>query len=457
GLVAFEKPRYSLMSSFHTLLYDTITIMKTFFLFIFIILLFQGCGETPTSDKNPNEAPPITQISRALLVIQLSYNDIQFTDSDPSVWANKIFGNAEGELNHFYAQNSQNLFSFIPVDETSSTINDGVMDVKLNKNHPNPENNYRLLHPDFKQALTLLDSKIDFSTYDLDSNNALSSEELLIIFIVAGNEEAYGISTLPGVFAHQYCITGSDVAKLDNVTIMGCSSDGNYAVFGERHDNNRRNASIGIIAHELGHAAFDLPDLYDTTPSTEPDSAGIGYFGLMSAGMWGTKAFGEPEGTSPAHMCAWSKIQNGWVEPELIDAASALHVNLSENSSDNYNVVKIPINDSEYFLLENRNNSGYDRGLFAIDGLFKGGMALWRVNETIINSNKASNTVNANKENKGLALIEANRAQLDISPYKHGHEKNLFYQSNRSNYHKDFITIENISSRSEVMSATISK
>ncbi|MEA1920309.1 MAG: hypothetical protein U9N52_10740, partial [Campylobacterota bacterium] len=42
GLVAFEKPRYSLMSSFHTLLYDTITIMKTFFLFIFIILLFQG-------------------------------------------------------------------------------------------------------------------------------------------------------------------------------------------------------------------------------------------------------------------------------------------------------------------------------------------------------------------------------------------------------------------------------
>jgi len=430
--------------------------MKILIPILFALLLLQGCGETPSSGEKANPAPLVTQKSRPLLVVQISYNDIQITDSDPSVWADKIFGYQEGQLNHFYAKNSQNQFSFLPAKEHDGVLNDGLMQVKLDKNHPNPGNNFTLLHPDFVQALTNLDEKIDFSLYDLDGNKAISSKELLIVFIVAGNEEAYGPSTLPGVFAHQYCTTGTNVAKLDGVSIMGCSGNGNYAVFGERHDDNRRNATIGIIAHELGHAAFGLPDLYDTTPSSLPDSAGIGYFGLMSAGMWGTASNFQPEGSSPAHMCAWSKIQNGWIQPEEIHDASSLHVNLNENSSDNFNVVKIPINDHEYFLLENRNNSGYDRGLFALDGLFNGGMALWRVNESVIQSRLATNTVNADKNNKGLDLVEANHPTLDISAYEHGHEKNLFYTSNKNAYSEGLIHISTISPRAKVMSATIS-
>ncbi|MEA3523459.1 MAG: M6 family metalloprotease domain-containing protein [Campylobacterota bacterium] len=424
--------------------------------FLLTLLLFQGCGEAPSSSKDtPNSAPIATQLSRSLLVVQLSYFDIEFTDNDPAVWSQIIFGNQEGQLNHFYAQNSKNTFSFLPASENHATPNDGVMSIKLLKNHPNPENNYRLLHPDFKEALTQLDSYIDYSQFDSDNDGKLASEELLIIFIVAGNEEAYSPSSLPGVFAHQYCTTADNTPQLDGVSLMGCSGGGNYAVFGERHNNNRRNASIGIIAHELGHAAFGLPDLYDTTPSAEPDSAGIGYFGLMGSGMWGTKAFGEAEGASPTHLCAWSKIQNGWVEPEVIHVNNSLHVNLNQTRSNDYNVIKIPINESEYLLLENRHNSGYDRGLFAIDGLFKGGMAIWKVNEDIIRTNIHANMVNADKNNKGVDLIEANRATLDISPFEHGHEKNLFYSENLNRYHENNIIIENISSRGDVMSTTI--
>ncbi len=431
--------------------------MKTWISLLFIFLLFQGCGDPPSSETTLSTAPIATQLSRSLLVVQISYNDIAITDSDPSVWSHLIFGNQEGQLNHFYAQNSKNKFNFLPVSENYGTPDDGIMSVKLLKNHPNPGNNFRRLHPDFKDALTQLDPYINFARFDNNNNGAISSEELLIIFIVAGNEEAYGPSTLPGIFAHQYCTTSNTTPELDNVTLMGCSTKGNYAVFGERHDDNRRNASIGIIAHELGHAAFGLPDLYDTTPSEEPDSAGIGYFGLMGAGMWGTKAFGAPEGTSPTHMCAWSKIQNGWVEPEIVNADIYLHVSLNETASDHYNVIKIPINESEYFLLENRNNRGYDRGLYAIDGLFRGGMALWKINENIIRHNINTNSVNADKDNKGVDLIEANRATLDLSTFEHGHEKNLFYNNNLSRYNEGVITIENISTRGEIMSATISR
>ena len=430
-------------------------LMKTWIIFLFILLLLQGCGDSPSSGTS-NPAPIITQHSRNLLVVELSYNDIEFTDSDPSVWSHLIFGTQEGELNHYYAEISQNQFSFLPVNETNGIANDGVMSIKLNKNHPNPGNNFTLLHPDFKEALTQLDKDIDFSQYDINSNATLSSKELLIVFIVAGNEEAYGPSSLPGVFAHQYSINNSNnIPKLDGVRLMSNSGGGNYAVFGERHNDNKRNATIGIIAHELGHAAFGLPDLYDTTPSAKPDSAGIGYFGLMSSGMWGIDGFGEPEGSSPTHMCAWSKIKNGWIKPAIVSSKTALHVNLTQSASDNYNVIKIPINEKQYYLLENRNKSGYDRGLYSLDGVFRGGLALWKIDENIINSNMLSNSVNADKSKKGVDLIEATHETLDISAYEHGHEKNLFYLGNKNSYSDSFILIESISSRSEVMSATI--
>jgi M6 family metalloprotease-like protein len=429
--------------------------MKIWITFLLTLLFLQGCGEAPSS-STANPAPIITQLSRDLLVVQLSYNDIEFTDSDPSIWSHLIFGNKEGQLNHFYAEISQNQFSFLPVSETNGDFNDGIMSIKLNKNHPNPGNNFTLLHPDFKDALTQLDKDIDFSQYDINSNGAISSEELLIIFIVAGNEEAYGPDSLPGVFAHQYNISNTNnIPKLDGVSLMSNSGKGNYAVFGERHNHNRRNATIGIIAHELGHAAFGLPDLYDTSPSDEPDSAGIGYFGLMGSGMWAANTFGEPEGSSPTHMCAWSKIKNGWVSPEVFNDTTPSHINLTETYSDNFNVIKIPINDRQYYLLENRNKSGYDRGLYSVDGVFKGGLALWKIDENIINSKMLSNSVNSDKNSKGIDLIEATHESLDISAFEHGHEKNLFYLGNRNNYSDSFIVIESISSRGEVMSATI--
>ena len=56
-------------------------------------------------------------------------------------------------------------------------------------------------------------------------------------------------------------------------------------------------ATIGVMAHELGHAYFDLPDLYDTTNT----SSGIGAFGIMGGGVWGYKTLTEKPGinTSP--------------------------------------------------------------------------------------------------------------------------------------------------------------
>ncbi len=438
---------------------------------IVLAVWFLGCGGSSSngatdtgsssSSAQSSSVSSIASTVQPLLVIRINYNNIAFTN-DVSLWSEKIFGNTEGDLNNFYLQNSLGRFRFAPIHETQEISDDGIVTVTLDKEHPDPGNNFGALHPDFVAALTQADPFIDYAAYDRDGNGAISSAELLIIFIVAGNEEAYGVSTLPGVFAHTYCTTGINVAYLDRVSLMGCSHKGNYAVFGERHHDNKRDATIGIIAHELGHAAFDLPDLYDTTPTAEPDSAGIGYFGLMGAGMWGThEIFGTIEGSSPVHFCAWSKIENGWITPQEPGTDTSLHVNLHESAADTFNVFKYPIDADHYYLMENRNNSGYDQGLFAIDGLFKGGMALWYVDESILHAHWSSNTVNADPLNKGLDLVEAtipiNSLKLDETPLARGHERNLFYSENKGSYSGDGFLLKNISGRGSVITFDIQK
>jgi len=67
---------------------------------------------------------------------------------------------------------------------------------------------------------------------------------------------------------------------------------------------------IGVFCHEIGHG-LGLYDLYD-----DYGGYGIGYWGLMGAGNWNTPA-------SPAHPCAWSREQLGWIDPVEIDWRAA--------------------------------------------------------------------------------------------------------------------------------------
>ena len=108
--------------------------------------------------------------------------------------------------------------------------------------------------PWFVDALGKADPYIDFSTYDADSDGHLSKKELQVMFIVAGGESAAGI--VPGIWAHASCLLTNET--FDGYKIGECGYQG-YSTFGERQWNH--DATIRIIAHELGHAIFCFPDL----------------------------------------------------------------------------------------------------------------------------------------------------------------------------------------------------
>jgi len=435
--------------------------------FLILTLFFTACGDNSdegavySNSINSNLAPQVTQTQQELLVVRVEYDNQLFVN-DADVWAKKIFGSEKHQLNHYYKEVSQNKFSFIPAKESdrsfSSRVNDGVVTVHLYKNHPNSGSSSSI-HSDLKEALEKASQFVNFKTYDEDNSKTISVDELNIIFIIAGAEDSYAVvDRLNSVWAHQSCISNSIV--VDDVSVADCSSSGSYALFGERHIDYiipAHDATIGIIAHELGHELFTLPDLYPTSSSTS--SSGIGYFGLMGGGLWAYSSFDEGNtlpGNTPSHFCAWSKIHNKWIEPVVVNRSAT--ISLPSTSQSSYKIAKIVLDSDEYLLLENRATNGYDSGLYAIDGNYVGGIALWHINDNVIKNNLKNNEVQNSEKNKGVDLVEARFANIDNSQTSRGHAKNLFYKENTSSAKLTTnLFLEEISSPSSIMSLKVVK
>jgi immune inhibitor A len=123
-------------------------------------------------------------------------------------------------------------------------------------------------------------------------------------------------------------------------------------------------ALLGVCCHEIGHLIFGWPDFYDTTSSSGP---GLGSWCLMSGGNWN----GSPAGLSPSHPSAWCKVNAGWVKPAQPKTNSIASVNANVIKTTGVcslgNIEKVwthgDTTSSEYFLLENRQNVGFDSAL----------------------------------------------------------------------------------------------
>jgi M6 family metalloprotease-like protein len=450
---------------------------------IIILLLFTGCKtqssddsftdissttDTLSNQEDNNQLPDNTkndntpvanlatishhqnQIPTVIILLEYDNENIKYSQNE---WSNKIFGYNDKELNDYYNEVSREKFYLSKAQETYDVENDGIIKVHLNKNHINKSINddgfSNALTKDLISAINKADRYIDFSLYDANSDGAIQPYELNIVFVMAGYEDAYeGYHVTNGIWAHQSSINSTDAPIADGVRLFDSSYNGKYAIFGETHDKDDPHmATIGIIAHELGHAIFDLPDLYNTVGT----KGGIGAFGLMGAGIWGKKENNENPGDTPVHFCAWSKTYIGWVTPKELNNTSTT---LTQSASKDYDVIKIPISANYYYLLENRNNSGYDRGLKKMIGdEFEGGIAIWLINQNkLTTSDFETNTVNSDVNNKGVDLIEAVNPILDIYPYSSGSYKALFYNPNKT-YFTDKIT--DISSPGDVMNLNI--
>ncbi len=218
-----------------------------------------------------------------------------------------------------------------------------------------------------REAL-LLAEKDGFDFSDYDNNGDGKIDHLIIIHAGPGqekNNEPYGTD----------CIW-SHFDKIQPPQPIG-------KLYAEKYCMVSEYSPIGVIAHEFGHS-LGLPDLYDNTFV----SNGIGIWGIMGYGAW------LMGGRYPSLPCAWSRVFLGWVKPNLITKNERVILDSKQRW-----VVKIPIDENEYFLIENCLRTGFD------EYLPEEGLLIWHIDDSV--GCIEVNDVNNNVYHKRVDLEEA--------------------------------------------------
>ncbi len=226
-----------------------------------------------------------------------------------------------------------------------------------------------------------------------------------------------------------------------------------------RQDGDTLSGLQGGLAHEFGHQ-LGMIDLYDVSNRT----MGCGGWALMGTGNWNVN------GLIPPHHMAWHSAMPLYVHPHtnpnyrrvFIDPVVLDHdtsgvkiLRRGENDNDSIpKIYKVPINAHEYYLIADRiayispdtisanpDSNGlrvwkdgvlvklndYDQGLPPDYG--RGGLAVWHIDENVIDSTIGENAVNAGPVH-GIKMVEADGIQdfqLPLSEVTNGED--AFYGS----------------------------
>jgi M6 family metalloprotease-like protein len=217
-------------------------------------------------------------------------------------------------------------------------------------------------------AVAAADADVNFAAFDTNADGFISAAELHIILILAGYEATYGANPGPDTRRRHSWLGAGVVA--DGVTLFKGANGGGFSTVGEL-DPQGVMTQFGLVCHETGHD-LGLPDLYDTTQQSE----GVGEWSLMGSGDW---CFTGSLGDCPTHLDAWCKTRMGWLNPTVV-ATDMLNVAIPqvETNAVAYKLWSRGNPNLEYFLVENRQRTGYDQSLVRKEQA--DGLLIWHVN-----------------------------------------------------------------------------
>lgn len=229
-------------------------------------------------------------------------------------------------------------------------------------------------------AVSLLDDEVDFSQYDCDGDGVLDN----VFIFYAGQGQADG-GPAECIWPHAWTLhaTGKEFS-VDGVLVD------RYACANEWQTQNGVPDGIGTFCHEFSHV-MGLPDLYSTGENALSD---------VTPGAWSIMDYGPYNNNSrtPPTYSAYERNAMGWLDVEELTAACT--VTLPELQETNKAYLVATENSNEFFLFENRQQTGWDK---YIPGH---GMLIWHVDfdQYIWDQNKVNNSAS----HQYVDLVEAN-------------------------------------------------
>lgn len=228
-----------------------------------------------------------------------------------------------------------------------------------------------------KEACDGIQDKVNLKDYDWDGDGEADQ----VFFLYAGLGQASGGSA-GTIWPHEselrYWPCGVLSYPTGKINTYACANE----LQPETQGSSRYiSAGIGTICHEFSHC-LGFADMYDTTGG---GGYGMSVFDVMDQGSYNGNGF------VPCNYTAFERIYAGWVEAIELESPATVKDMKSVSDYGRPFIMYNYKNTNEYFLMENRQNTGWDKGLYGSNGLLI-------VHVNYVPSRWANNSVNASNE-----------------------------------------------------------
>jgi M6 family metalloprotease-like protein len=369
---------------------------------------------------------------------------VEFTDTGctftPAQAQANMFGataTGPGNLNDYFKEISYNQLNLVG-QITGNADNSGCIALANNRAYYNTDgasaDDDNRDDELVREAVAAADDYVDFANFDNDNNGTVDA--LGIIYAGGGPHDGCSIdagvngSKGDNLWPHSGSVNSGDTVTADGKTISPfiINSELTYAISNPSNCNQIQ--TIGLFAHELGHS-LGLPDLYDT----DVGNGGVGTWSAMASQYVSTTNNAD----TPPHYDAWSKAFEGWVTPTVHQTSDRRTPGMVqvETSGEVHQFRDNPMGfqiggTGEYFLVENRQQTGFDQGLAGC------GLLVWHVDEAKSGNQDGGHTAATHRlldidEADGLAELDANGAPDAGDPFPGSTNNRLFNDTTNPN------------------------
>ena len=295
-------------------------------------------------------------------VVLVNFSDKEFVTEDPNTAFSNMLNQegysangGTGSVHDYYYENSHGaydpvfeVFGPVTLSNTSAYFTDRASAA-------------------LKEACNLLNSEIDFSQYDSDSDGSVD----MILMYYAGYNQAEGGGE-DTIWPHQGYGSGYFDGK--SISRYFCTSE-------LRGYMGKRMCGIGTTSHEFGHS-LGLPDFYDTDYEKNGQAGALYTYSIMCSGSYNNN------GCTPPYLNSEELRILGWMGDQTpITEKGTLTIEPVQN----FVAYRTEASkDGEYFVYECRKQAGWDRYIAS------GGLLVYHVdksqNEVVITQTDWSGT-----------------------------------------------------------------
>ena len=288
------------------------------------------------------------------LILLVNFKDVKFQEENNQAFYNNVANTPgytdengfQGSVADYFKDQSRGKFELTfdvvgPVTVSKNAKYYGENDANGEDKHPEEM---------VVEAVKLAKDQVtNWNQYDWDGNGEV--DQVMIIYAGEGEADGGAESTIwPHEWQLQYVNLDFEVVDGLKINTYAVANEGSvqqdywtgieyFAVNG-----------IGTICHEFSHC-LGLPDMYDT-----------GYSGYYGMGAWSLMDSGSYNGDGfiPSGYTSYDKYCIGWIEPTELTTATEVNDMHAVNESDDVYIIKNAAHPDEYYLIESRQQKGWD-------------------------------------------------------------------------------------------------